>query len=893
MKSAMNDLRRMLNPKTIALIGATEKNGTIGRTIMGNLLSLEGVDICPVSIARKSVLGIEAYPSVGMIPQHVDLAIIATPARTVPAIVEECGMSGVNGVVIVSGGFGEIGEEGKRLEGRIKDTGKKYQMRLLGPESAGFVRPLTGLNATFLRSVICPGNIGFLSQNAGLCAAIVDWAANSGIGFSMVASLGSMIDVDLADLIDFLADDYATKSVLIYMETVGDTRRFMSAARAIASRKPIIVLKPGRFSLGAEDIFSSLGPGGDDEIYDGAFRRAGILRVRDIAELFNSARILDSERLPRGPRVAIITNAGPLGLAAIDALKELGSELARLSDMSLQEMREFLPPHWRPTNPVNLLAFADIGRYTRSLETCLRDPAVDGVLVFHVPEGSTPSEELAREVARLAAKTTKPVIAAWMGGREAEPGRRIFVRHDIPVFKTPEDAAKTYALMYRRRRNLDHLYETPVELPLHLPSDKEALKGSIRRMRDEGRWVLNEKESKDLLASYGIPVATACVARDSDEAVSIGERIGYPVVVKVISPDIATKSEVGGVMLDVRSSDAIRQAWDILPRVLHDRVPLAKIEGLSVEPLIENIDYELTLAARKDRKFGTIVLLGLAGLASEFFREVSIALPPLNQTLAKMLIQETKAYTLLRGFRTKEPADFEQLEELIVNFSNLIVDFPEFAEIVVHPLAIAKGRPHALGVRMALDREYGEQPSGYPHLVIKPYPRQYITEWRTWDGLKVLLRPIKPEDEPLEQEMFASLDHETIRMRLLGPVKDIRSHDWLIRFCNIDYYRHIAIVAEIREGGEKRMIGVGRLAMTPDFDSAEFALLVHDRYQRKGLGDKLLRMLIDIGKEKGLGEISGEMLSENTKMVSLAMKLGFTPRSTGDGTTEVRLNLKG
>lgn len=766
-------------------------------------------------------------------------------------------------------------------------------MRILGPESAGFVRPLTGLNATFLRSVISPGNIAFLSQNAGLCAAIVDWAANTGIGFSMVASLGSMIDVDLSDLIDFLADDYATKSVLIYMETVGDARRFMSAARAIASRKPIIVLKPGRFSPGAKDIFSSLGPGGDDEIYDAAFKRAGILRVRDIAELFNSARILDSEKLPRGPRVAIITNAGPLGLAAIDALTELGGELARLSDKSLQEMKDFLPPHWRPTNPVNLLAFADITRYVRALETCLHDPGVDGALVFYVPEESTPSEELAGEVARLAAKTTKPVIAAWMGGREVESGRRVFVKHDIPVFKTPEDAAKTYVLMYRRRRNLDHLYETPVELPVHRPSDKGAWKATIRRMRDDGRSVLNEKESKDLLAGYGIPVAVTHVARDADEAVSIAERIGYPVALKVISPDMAIKSEAGGVMLGIRSPDAIRQAWEILLQTVRGRAPLARIEGLSVEAMIEDVDYELTLAARKDREFGTIILLGLAGSATEFFREVSIALPPLNQTLARMLIQETKAYTLLQGFRTKAPADFEQLEEIIVNFSNLIVDFPEFAEIVAHPLAIANGRPYVLGVRMAIDKDYGEQPFGYPHLVIKPYPAQYITEWRTCDGLEVLLRPIKPEDEPLEQEMFASLDRETIRMRLLGPVNDIRSHEWLIRFCNIDYYRHIAIIAEITEDGKRRMIGVGRLAMTPDFDSAEFALLVHDQYQRKGLGYRLLRMLIDIGREKGLEEISGEMLSENTKMLKLAMKLGFTSRPTDDGTTEVRLNLKG
>lgn len=888
----MNQLRSMLHPEAVAIIGATARKGAIGRTIMENLLPLRNGHVYPVSVTKSSVLGIEAYPNIGSVPAKVDLAVIATSARTVPAIVEECGIHGVNGVTIVSGGFREMGEEGRKLEQQIKDISKNYEMRVLGPESAGFARPSTGLNATLLKSVISPGNIAFLSQNAGLGSAIVDWATYTGIGFSLVASLGSMIDVDFADLIDFLDEDYPTKSILIYMEAIGSTKRFMSAARAIASRKPIIVLKPGRFNAEAMDVPYDGSPGEDDEIYDAVFRRAGVLRVRDITELFNSARILDSERLPRGPRVAIITNAGPLGVVASDTLIEVGGELARFSNKSLEEMKTFLPPHWSITNPLSLLAFADIRRYVRSLEVCLNDPMVDGVLVLYAPEESVSSQELAREVAKLAKKTAKPVLATWMGAKEVETGRRVFVEQDIPVFKTPEDAARSYVLMHRRRRNLDHLYETPAELPVRRPSDTRKLKSLVRQAREHGRTILAEKESKDLLVSYGIPVTVPHLARDSEEAANLAEKLGYPVVLKVVSAGIPARGEVGGVVAGVRERIAVRQAWNTVLQNVRREAPQATIEGVSVEPMIERIDYRLTLAARKGRRFGTIIVLGLEGAPAEFFREFSVGLPPLNQTLAKMLIQETKAYNLLKGFRGKPPADFEQLETILVNFSNLIVDFPELAQILVSPLAITNGKAYALGARMVIDREYVEQPSPYPHLVIKPYPIQYVTTWQARDGLEVLLRPIKPEDEPLEQQMFASLSKESIRMRLLAPVKDISSHDWLIRFCNIDYHRHIAIIAEISEDGSKRMIGVARLVMTSDIHSAEFAILIHDKYQRKGLGHKLMEILIDIGREKGLEEIVGEMLSENQKMLQLATKMGFTSRLTSDGTTEVRLNLR-
>jgi len=887
----MDNLRSMLNAKAVALIGATEKEAAVGRTIMENLLRSKKEKVYPVNPNSKKVLGVDAYPDMAGIPEHVDLAIIATPAHTVPGVVEECGKAGVDGVVIISAGFKEIGEEGKKLEGEIEDIRKKYGMRILGPNCLGFVRPGIGLNATFLTGDPPPGNIAFLSQSGALGRAIVDWAVHAGAGFSMIASLGSMIDVDFGDLIDFLGDDDATKSILIYMESVGNARRFMSAARAFARRKPIIILKPGRFVESAKAVQSHTGAmAGDDAVYDAAFRRVGVVRVGEIADLFNAAAVLDSERLPRGPRLAIVTDAGGPGVMATDALIDLGGELARLSDESIQEIDRFSPPYWSNANPVDVLWNADIPRYMKSLDVCLRDPMVDGVLVIYVPQESAPSDELATEVARLAKKTWKPVITTWMGAEGVEKGRRIFAENNLPTYETPEEAVRTYLIMYKYRRNLDHLYETPAELPVHAPPDKQELKATIRGMQGEGRRLLNEEESKTLLALYGIPATVPQFAKDPDTAVSIADRLGYPVAIKVVSPDIADKSVAGGVILGLGSGAALKRAFKTLVQMARERAPHAAIQGVSVQST-EHIDYELFLRARKDKDFGSVILFGTGGTAAEFFKDVSIGLPPLNQTLAKMLMQETKGYKMLQGFRGKASANFEELEKILVGFSNLIVDFPEIAEIDIDPLVIAEGKAYALDAKMVIDRDYVEYGSRYPHLVITPYPTRYITSWKLPDGVEVLLRPTKPEDEPLMHELATSVSHETIRKRFFSSVKDF-SHQWLILFCNIDYDRHIAIVAESTENGKRKIVGVGRLVMEPDFHSGEFAILVHDQYQRKGLGYKLVGIIIGIGRDKGLEEVVGEVLTDNDKMLKLARKLGFTVRLVPGGIFKITLNLK-
>ncbi|MGD0235551.1 MAG: bifunctional acetate--CoA ligase family protein/GNAT family N-acetyltransferase [Syntrophorhabdales bacterium] len=888
----MKKLKTMFNPKTTALIGAAEKEGAVGRTVLQNLLRSKVVKMFPVNPNRKKVLNVDGYPDIASVPEHVDLAVIATPARTVPGIVEECGKAGVDGVVIISAGFKEIGEEGRTLEGEIEEIRKKYGMRILGPNCLGFARPTIGFNATFLKDDPPSGNIAFLSQSGALGGAIVDWAVDAGIGFSIFASVGSMLDIDFGDLIDFLGDDDATKSILIYMEGVGNARKFMSAARAFARRKPIIILKPGRHTESAKAARSHTGAmAGDDAVYDAAFKRVGVVRVREIAELFDAAEVLDSQRLPRGPRLAIVTGAGGPGVMATDALIDLGGELAMLSDESIKEINTFLPPYWSKANPVDVLGDAHVDSYAKALNTCLRDPMVDGGLVIYVPEESAPSDELATEVARLAKDTSKPVVTTWMGAKEVREGRKIFVQHNVPTYETPEEAVRAYVNMCKYRRNLDHLYETPAELPVHEPSDKQRLKTTIQEMLLKGRTLLNEEESKSLLVLYGIPATVPRFAKDAEAAVRIADRLGYPVAIKVVSPDISHKSDVGGVMLGLTSTAALKQAFETLLQTVGKRAPQAVIQGVAVQRMVKNVDYELILGAKRDKDFGSVILFGMGGTAAEFFKDFSIGLPPLNQTLAKMLMQETKVYKMLQGFRGKPPANFEKLEEILVSFSNLIVDFPEIAEIDINPLAIADGKAYALDARMVIDREYVEHKSRYPHLVIKPYPTRYSTSWKLPDGVEVLLRPIRPEDEPLEHELLASLSHETIRTRFFSSVRDF-SHEWLILFCNIDYDRHVAIVAEITENGKRKIIGVGRLIMEPDFQSGEFAILVHDRYQGKGLGYKLVERLIEIGREKGLEEIVGEALTENEKMLKLARKLGFATQWVPGGTSKLTLKLK-
>lgn len=888
----MGDIRKMFNPETIALIGATQREGSVGRSALENVLASKRRKIYPVNPKRKTVLGVECYPRIGSVPEKVDLAIIATPAQTVADHVEECGEAGVEGIIIFSAGFREVGEEGKLLEDRIAGIRARYGMRIVGPNCLGIIRPNVGLNASFWKLNPEPGNIALISQIGGLGDAMVDYGKDTRIGFSMFASLGSMIDVDFGDLIDFLGDDYETRSIMFFMESVGNAKKFLSAARGFARSKPMVILKPGVFEESLQAMISHTGMmTGHDRVYDAAFKRVGCVRVREIADLFAMAQVLDSTHLPRGPKLAIISNAGSLGVVAADTLLRLGGTLARLSGESVKKLNEILPPAWSKGNPIDIVGDADVGRYIRTVDACLSDPDVDGILVIFAPRLVTKPEELAEAIIEKSRTTTKQIVATGMGGKDIQKALSALSHNHIPTYDTPEEAVKTYLYMYNYKRNLELLYETPSELSVGTMSPKFHLKALIQKARNERSLCLDQEGSLDFLRNYGIAKIKTRLARTVEEAQRVAKEIGYPVCLKVVSADIRSKTDVNGVIFDITSDAALKEAYAALTDNVRKFAPHARLTGIAVQKMLERVDHEVMLGCRKDGDFGSVIIFGKGGVDTEIFKDFSVGLPPLNQTLARRLMEETEVYGTLKGYRGRAPADLRQLEEMIVNFSNLIVDFPEIAEMEINPIAVSDGKAYALDARIVIDGDEPDRSVPYPHLVITPYPTRYVMPAALSDGTEVLLRPIRPEDEPLEREMLTSLSERTLRERFFSVVKDI-THDMLIRFCNIDYEREMAIVVEIKEAVKRRIVGIGRLIVDPGFKSSQFAVLVHDDFQGKGLGYMLLDMMIGIAQEKGLEEIYGIVLTDNQRMLQICKTLGFFATKLPDGISRVTLALK-
>ncbi len=891
----MADIERMFSPRTVALIGATDKEGTVGEATMKNLLVGEGKHtVYPVNPSHDTVSGLKCYPNIAAIPEHVDLAVIATPARSVPEVVEECGKARVDGVVIISAGFKEIGAEGVKLENEIRAIRAKYGMRLLGPNCVGFARPSVHLNATFLKDNPEPGSIAFISQSGALGSAILDWATVSRVGFSLFASLGSMLDLDFGDLIDFLGTDPATRSIILYVEGIGNAKKFMSAARGFSRTKPIVVLKAGKYNTGAKAVQSHTGAlAGDFEVYDAAFKRVGVVRVDEIGDLFNCASVLDSKRLPSGPRLAMVTNAGGPGVVASDAVTDLGGEMAKLSPDSMRTLDEHLPPYWSHGNPVDVLGDADEARYETAVGTCLADPNVDGLLAICTPQGVTPATELAAAVVKLAKEKPKPVLTVWMGEKGVADSRKKFTESSVPTYPTPEEAVKTYMYMYRYKRNLDLLYETPEELPVDLMPPNSHLKLMVRRAISEGRLFLSQADADKFLDAYNIPRLEGGFARSEEEALMVARRVSYPVVLKIVSQEIVHKTDVGGVVTNITSSEMLAHEFAKLMDRVKILKPEAKIDGVYVQRMAKGVDYELILGSKKDRDFGAVLLFGSGGVGVELFRDFSIGLPPINQVLARRIMEDTKIYKALsQGLRNKAPANLKSLEEVLVRFSSMVTDFPEISEIDINPLSVYEGKVFAVDVRILLDPKPVDSTVPYPHLVIMPYPTKYVVPWKLEDGTDVLLRPIRPEDEAIESEFINGLSEETSRYRFFNIVRNLPHLD-LVRFCNIDYDREMAIVAEITEGGRRHEIGVGRIIAEPDSKRGEFAVVIADRYQGKGLGRKLVDMVIDIASEKHFDSIYGIVLRENQPMLSLCREMGFSLHPEEDYVrVELALNLE-
>jgi acetyltransferase len=885
-------LDAMFIPNSVAVIGATARPGTVGRTVLENLLRgrFQGT-VYAVNPKHQEVLGLKTYRSIRDIPQSVDLAVVVTPASAVPQLIGECVESSVKSAIVISAGFKERGPGGVALEQQIQEQLRRGSMRLLGPNCLGLMNPTIGLNATFAKDAPRVGNVAFLSQSGALLTAILDWSQREEVGFSAIVSTGSMLDVSWGDLIYYFGDDPHTKSILLYMESVGDARSFLSAAREVALTKPIIVIKAGRSEAASRAAASHTGAlTGSDEVLEAAFRRSGVLRVHSIADLFYMAEVLGRQPRPKGPRLTILTNAGGPGVLATDSLVANGGELARLSPESISRLNEFLPEHWSHNNPIDILGDADSERYARALEIAARDPNSDGLLVILAPQGMTDPSQIAERLKPYAKEYGKPVIASWMGGNSVAAGEAALNAAGIPTFSYPDTAARAFTYMWRYTYNLRGLYETPTLTERSEPGSKCRTEAEqiIQDARSHGRILLTEVESKQILSLYGIPTVETRIAASEDEAVRLASEFGFPVVLKVFSQTITHKTDVGGVKLNLQDEAAVRSAYRAIKSSLTEKAGLDQFSGVTVQPMAKLDGYELILGSSVDPQFGPVILFGSGGQLVEVYRDHALALPPLNTTLAQRMMEQTRIFTALKGVRGRKPVNMAALEQLLVRFSQLVLEQRWIAEIDINPLLASPERLLALdarivlhGLTMTLDQ--------LPKPAIRPYPSKYVSTWTMKDGNEVTIRPIRPEDEPLMAKFHETLSDRSVYLRYFCSLSLNRrvAHERLLRICFGDYDREMALVAELTDPGtgERRILAVGRMNRLHAGNEAEVAVLVSDQYQKLGLGNELLRRVVQIARDEKLSRVSAEMLTDNVAMQAITKHLGFRVRASDDLTS--------
>jgi acetyltransferase len=890
-----HSLESLFNPRTIAVIGATEREGSVGRAVLENLKVFGGA-VYPVNPKRPTVLGLRAYPSLPAINAEIDLAIIVTPAAAVPGVVDECVRAGVKSAIILSAGFKETGAEGTALEREILEIAGKGGMRIIGPNCLGVMAPHAGLNATFASTMARAGNIAFISQSGALCTAILGWSFRRKLGFSAFVSVGSMLDVNWGDLIYHLGDDPKTHSIVIYMESIGDARGFLSAAREVAFTKPIIVIKIGRSEAAASAAASHTGAlTGSDEVLDAAFRRVGVLRVETIEDLFELADVVAKQPLPKGPRLSIVTNAGGPGALATDMLVGTGGQLAPLSPECIAKLSSFLPAPWSHGNPIDILGDADEKRYAAAVEVAVAEPNSDGVLVILTPQAMTNPLTTAEAMRPFARTSGKPVLTSWMGGADVDSGRHVLIESGLPIFDYPDMAARAFSYMWRRAENLRTLYETPI---LHDPDDdrgaREKTSAVVNAALAEGRTLLSEFEAKAIVASYGIPVVETRVALQENDAVSEADKLGYPVAVKLHSETITHKTDVGGVHLNVADAGAVRLAWRAIEKAVSERAGRQHFLGVTVQQMVPRSGYELILGSSVDPQFGPVLLFGAGGELVEVFKDRALALPPLTANLAKLVIRQTRIHKALLGVRGKAPIDMGALEQLLVRFSRLVAENPRIKEIDINPLLASEKRIIALDARVIL-HDPSVKDADLPKLAIRPYPFEYISQQRLKDGTPVTVRPIRAEDEPLMVDFHHSLSTGSVYSRYFEflHLEQRIAHERLARICFIDYDREIALVAEDRDpqNGKRRILGVGRLIKDPNGDSGEFALLIGDPWQGQGLGTLLMGLVVGVARTEGLKVLTGDILGDNAGMKEIARKAGFLLRHP-NGETTIRAELE-
>jgi acetyltransferase len=883
---SIDNMDRIFRPGSIAVVGASEKKGSVGAALMHNLIErgFPG-EIHPINPNHRKIDKLPACPSIKDLRAPVDLAVIATPITSVPQIVKECADAGVGGVVIISAGGKEIGQQGQQLEAAIKKEAAQSGLRIIGPNCLGIVSSRAKLNASFASQMPIAGKMAFLSQSGAICSAILDLSVQENIGFSHFVSLGSMLDIEFGDMIDYLGGQPEVSSIVMYVESLTRFRNFMSAARAVSRVKPIIALKAGRSAAGALAAASHTGAlAGEDAVYDAALKRAGVLRVKTFEELFDCAELVAKQPKPQGPGLVIVTNAGGPGVMAADALAEYGIHPVALSAETLKKLDEILPPYWSKRNPIDMLGEATPELYRQVVEICLRTIEVNGILILAAPQALTDTAEAAAALVDLIRDAPIPVITSWIGGAEMQKGRDIFNRAGIPTFDTPERAVRAFMDIYRFSKNIEMLQEIPSRFPSELKFDRQKAQDLIRAGLDTENRLLTEMEAKELLTAYGIPVDRMESAVNKAEAADKAAAMGFPVVLKINSRDITHKSDAKGVFLDLKNENEVCDAFDRIIKNAQAHHPEARIDGVTIQPMRQRPGYELICGAKQDRDFGPVILFGMGGILTEVLKDRALALPPLNRLLAKRLMEETKVYRLLQGYRDILPADMQLVEEILIRLAQLVTDFSEIQELDINPLFVNEKTACAIDARVLL------KPSDKPaplHLVISPYPDQFEEHTRTGLGIDVFLRPIRPEDAPLLVGLFESLSPRSVYLRFFSPMKRLPP-SMLALFTQIDYDRHIALVA--MSESKEEMLGVARIIYGRDLKEAEFSVVVGDQWQGKGIGAALLQRCLSIARDQGLEKVTGFVLAENTQMLALGKKMGFKSKKVM-GANEYELSL--
>ena len=889
---SIRNLDRLFAPASVAVIGASATPGTVGGVLARNIVraGFKG-RIMPVNPHHTMIEGLTVYPDVAALPETPDLAVIATPPATVPELLAALGARGTRAAVVITAGFAELGEEGRALQRRALEAARPHLLRIVGPNCVGVMVPGIGLDASFSHIAPRAGDLAFVSQSGALITAVLDWAEPRGIGFSHVVSLGDMADVDFGDMLDFLANDPATRAILLYVEGVTHARKFMSAARAASRSKPVLAVKVGRFAESARAARSHTGAlAGSDAVYDAAFRRAGMLRVLTMAELFDAVETLAQTRPQRGDGLAILTNGGGAGVLATDALVAAGGCLAPLAAATIARLDGVLPKTWSRGNPIDIIGDADGARYARALEILVADPAIDAVLVLNCPTALASAADAARAVIATLEHTApmalsgRNVLTAWLGDSTASEARRLFSAAHIATFDTPDSAVRGFMHRVQHRRNQELLMETPPARPEGPGPDAPRAAAAIARAVAAGRQWLDADEVAEVLDAYRIPVPASRVVADGAAAAAAAAEIGCPVALKIRSPDITHKSDVGGVALNLGDPARVRREAEAMQARIAAAMPRARLEGFLVQQMVRRPGAaELILGTVEDAVFGPVIMFGQGGTLVELMNDTTLELPPLNASLARAQMARTRVFRLLQGYRGAPPADLDAVAAALVAVAQLAAEQPSLKELDVNPLLADKDGIIAVDARIRVGPPAG--PAG-ARLAIRPYPKELELRTSLPDGTALLLRPIRPEDEPLLQDIVRHMNPEHLRLRFFTPMQAPLTHQLAARLSQIDYDREMALVALTAEGGTA--LGVARFAADPDNRRAEYAIGLRSDWQGRGLGVLLMQQIIAVAKERGIGELFGDVLHENKAMLELSRSLGFALAAHPDDPAVVR-----